>query len=157
MHHLEKSDFLSDWFVVEGAPFGQPEGTARDWRAAIAAIKERKSGTVAKRLGVAVRPTGDVEFYSAKNATDGGDHMLLAAADVPAWISHAENLISLEGSVLVLFERAPGEIKIWGYVQDFSEAVKWAGGDTANRGFYEVRKGQQETAISLLPGFLRNL
>lgn len=95
MNHLEKSRWLSDWYVVRGSLFGDPEGTAEEWRTVIAGMKEKKPYVQGgRRVAARINTNGDVEFYSPRNSTGPYDFAEVDAADVPAWIERAEMLLA---------------------------------------------------------------
>ena len=85
---LRKSDWLDDWYVVDGAPFAQPEGTAAEWKEVIALMREGKNGRPGRRVGVRMRPDGSAELRSPRNSVDEDDFALVS--DVASWISSAE-------------------------------------------------------------------
>lgn len=92
MTSLRKSEWLEDWFVVDGAPFGQPEGTSAEWKAAIEAIKRKERYRDARRLGVRILP-GGFGFYSPRNVTSEDDYVSLCAREVQEFIEQAEALL----------------------------------------------------------------
>jgi hypothetical protein len=67
-----KSEWLDDWYCMDGASFGQPEGTKEEWMALIEGI-ERGEAVRFKRVGTVITEYG-VQFYSPRNAISADDY-----------------------------------------------------------------------------------
>lgn len=103
MNVLRESEWLDDWYVVDGAPFGQPEGTAADWTQIITLLESRVSDEPAKLVGVRFRGEHAL-LYSPRNACDDHDAVILLAGEIPEWIAQAKLLLGQNNQVIAMAE-----------------------------------------------------
>jgi hypothetical protein len=90
---LRKSEHIDGWYIVEGVRGTVPEGTADEWLKTILAIKERRSVTQGRRIGVSVYPDGSVTLFSPRNSTMPEDTINLSPNEVSTWLVAAEELL----------------------------------------------------------------
>lgn len=92
---LRKSDWIDDWYVVDGS-WAQPEGTAAEWHMVIEAIKAKRSEQPGRRIAVTAYDDGRVKFYSPRNCTGPDDVVRLGVDEVETWLASAEALLANE-------------------------------------------------------------
>jgi hypothetical protein len=96
MIELEASSWIEGWFVVEGAPFGQPEGTKEEWTEILKAMREKRPHRF-KRCGV--KFTQDYAYlYSPRNRYSEADCVALSPTEQEHFIKQAETLLGLDSN-----------------------------------------------------------
>lgn len=83
-----------DWFVVDGAEFGKPEGSKAEWETILDAM-ETGEGISFERVAVRLE-NGDALLFSPRNQADDEDFALVLAEEIPAWIERARKVLKGE-------------------------------------------------------------
>jgi len=90
---FRKSDWMDDWYVLDGAPGGQPEGTAEHWRNVIAAMRAGKiwyETRVGAWLDRSVESLPRYKVYSPRNAYGNDDCVWIGAGEVEDFCREVE-------------------------------------------------------------------
>lgn len=94
MNLLTKSQWLEDWYILEGSPFGIPEGTSMEWREVIEACKEKRNCEAGLRVGVVFdEDHAEALFYSPRNRASDDDFAAVSYGKLPEWITIAEAVL----------------------------------------------------------------
>lgn len=97
MTSLVKSEWLSDWFVIDEYESAQPEGRSAEWREILEAMKRRESKGFRR---VAVRfDKGFAEFTSPRNSIVSCE-ALLVPTEIDEFIAAAELVLDLDAGML---------------------------------------------------------
>jgi hypothetical protein len=90
--HLEKSEWLDDWYYLEHRG-GCPEGTRQEWLDLLAALRRGEGYHDARRIGASLRKDR-VDFYSPRNNHGPDDCVSVSLAELPAWLKSADSVLA---------------------------------------------------------------